>query len=131
MRGLSPNVQFFHCATLYDVGILNGGFRRLLGSTGKVGRVDYTDERIGSFLGNYGAHVFFRKRLQYKFESEWRVLRRLDSLEKKGETYLGSFGPSTLRSVIITRACTVEHSIRMILAHDSRYHHVTIKTLDI
>jgi hypothetical protein len=46
-----------------------------LRTPGRIGKVEYSDEPIASFLSAYGANTFFRKRTRYKFEAEWRSIR--------------------------------------------------------
>jgi len=54
-----------------------------LRNPGKLGKVTYSDDPLGTFLGSYGPEAFFRKREKYTFECEWRIIRALYHLEHK------------------------------------------------
>jgi hypothetical protein len=101
---------------------------------GRLGRVDYGDAPMGTFLGSYGAAAFFRKRLRYSFESEWRVIRlltrlRLNGSDSDGNTiYLGGFNPDCLRQILVRPECAVEMELRFLAATDGRYRHITVNT---
>jgi hypothetical protein len=103
----------------------------LLTSPGRLGKVDYSDKRFGAFLDTYfshGAGVFYRKRMRYAFEWEWRSIRALDRLEHcPGDIYLSRFDPNCVKEIIIRRGCSIELKLRHFLAVDSRYRHVKLQ----
>jgi hypothetical protein len=55
---------------------------------GRIGLVCYSDEPFGSFLGTFSdiAATFFRKRMKYEFEREWRSIRAIRHLEQRSGT---------------------------------------------
>src|SRR5260370_17622191 len=75
-----------------------------LRTPGKLGKVEYSDEPLGSFLGmmeNQAAGIFFRKRMKYAFEAEWRSIRALTKLKKhQGHVYRRPFSPPSLPVVL-------------------------------
>ena len=106
------------------------GFR-LLTAPGHLGKVDYSDKPFGTFLGTFfseGAGVFFRKRMKYSFESEWRSIRGLHRLEHcPSDVYLSQFDPQCVKKIIMRPACSTETKVRHFLAVDARYHHVKLE----
>lgn len=97
---------------------------------GKLGKVDYSDEPFGSYLGaafDHGAGTFYRKRMKYAFEQEWRSIRMLKRLERTaGEIYLGQFDPAAVSQIVITRDCSVQKELRDLVHTDGRYQHLGI-----
>lgn len=110
----------------------HAGFERLR-TPGRIGKVSYSDEPCGTFLGlidSEGAGIFFRKRLKYSFEREWRSVRALQRLERRaGNIFLSSFDPESVRQIIISPNCALETELRRVAAADARYQHVQIKGL--
>ncbi len=107
----------------------NPGFERLR-TPGKLGRVDYSDEPFGSYLGaafEHGARTFYRKRMKYAFEQEWRCIRMLKHLERNpGEIYVGRFDPAAISEIIITRDCSVQRELRELVDTDGPLSHIEI-----
>jgi hypothetical protein len=104
----------------------------LLTSPGHLGKVDYSDRPFGAFLDTYfshGAGVFYRKRMKYAFEKEWRSIRGLDRLERCPGTnvYLSRFDPQCVKKIIIRPGCSIEMKLRHFLAVDARYRHTQIE----
>jgi hypothetical protein len=103
----------------------------LLTSPGHLGKVDYSDKPFGTFLGTFfteGAGVFFRKRMKYAFEREWRSIRGLHRLERcPGDIYLSRFDPHCIKKIIIRPSCGIEMKLRHLLAVDARYCHVRLE----
>lgn len=105
-----------------------------LRSPGRLGKVEYTDRPIPSFLSAYGVNTFFQKRDQYEFEAEWRSIRRFTRFQPdnilKGDSgtpiYLASFDPACVREVLIQPACSVEWELRTLAAIDARYRHISV-----
>lgn len=103
---------------------------------GRVGKVEYTDEKVRSFLSAYGAAAFFRKRQRYAFEAEWRsirALKRFDHVVKNGSgepIYLSDFDPSCIAVILILETCTVEWELRTLAAVDCRYQHIKVEQLE-
>jgi len=66
----------------------HAGFQQLTGR-GRLGKVCYSDEPIGSALGSLwngeAIGAFFPKRMKYAFEQEWRIIRMLHRLERGAE----------------------------------------------
>lgn len=104
----------------------------LLTSPGLMGRVEYGDQPISSFLSTYGASAFFRKRLQYSFEAEWRSVRALKRFTDISNpatgpaVFLASFDPKSIGRIVVLPTCAVEWELRTLLALDVRYRHVPI-----
>lgn len=103
----------------------------LLKGRGKLGKVAYSDEPIGSALASFwngeGVEALFRKRNQYLFEQEWRIIRLLERLERTSdEVFLTSFDPAIVTEIIFRADCAVESRLRDIAAGDDRYKHVKI-----
>jgi len=70
----------------------------LLTSPGRLGKVDYSDKPFGTFLGTFfseGAGVFYRKRMKYAFENEWRQFAACTGLNAVAEI---SISPSSIHS---------------------------------
>jgi hypothetical protein len=84
----------------------HAGFGRL-SSPGKVGKVSYSDQPYGTYLGmleNERVSFFFRKRTQYAFE--WRSVRALRQLQAKpGDIFLSPFDHASV--------CRDHHSSRV------------------
>ena len=91
--------------------------RLLYPNDGVVGRVQYTDDSIESFLEGYGLNAFFRKRTQYAAEQEWRYVRALRDCESGGldasgrSLYLFEFPPDAVARILVTPACTIRAEI--------------------
>jgi hypothetical protein len=102
---------------------------------GRLGKVEYSDVPIGTFLGSYGADAFFRKMGSYRYEAEWRSVRALWRLERRGEDmegqpiYVAPFDPLCVREIVIRPECWVTQELRAIVERDARYRHVAIRTL--
>ena len=108
----------------------HAGFERLK-TPGRLGRVFYSDEPVGSalatILNNEAAGELFRKRMSYAFEREWRSVRMLHRLEScPGGVFLSPFDPASVREIIIRPDCTVEANLQQLVADDQRYKHVPI-----
>jgi hypothetical protein len=108
----------------------HAGFERLT-TPGRLGKVSYSDEPFGSAIGSLfnddAIESFFRKRMKYEFEREWRSIRFLHRLERcAGAVFLSDFDPASVREVIIPSACAVEADLRQLVASDERYRHVNI-----
>jgi hypothetical protein len=108
------------------------GFEQLKGR-GRLGRVYYSDEPIGSALGSLwnddGAGALFRKRIKYSFESEWRIIRMLKRLHRyPGDLYLSDFDPASVRELIIRPQCTIALELRQLVSTDTRYRHLQIRS---
>lgn len=84
-----------------------------------------------SFLGTLageGAGIFFRKRMKYAFEREWRSIRALNRLERHpGEIYLSPFDPASLCEIVIRPGCSVERELRKLVAADKDYQPVQLR----
>ena len=104
-----------------------------LSSPGKLGKVSYADEPYGTYLGmveNEGVSFFFRKRLKYAFEREWRSIRALRRLEARGgDIFLSPFDPASVCEVIIRPECPVEPQLNRFLSSHARYKHVKLSIL--
>jgi hypothetical protein len=105
-----------------------------LRNPGKLGKVTYSDEPIGTFLGSYGPEAFFRKRTKYAFECEWRSIRALHRLEHRGEhdghpVFVARFDPDCVSEVLVRPECSVEQELRELLAGDGRYRHVALRRI--
>lgn len=106
-----------------------------LRNPGKLGKITYSDEPLGTFVGSYGPEAFFRKRLKYSFESEWRVIRAIHRLEDKGEhdghrVFVSPFEPACVREVLLRPESTVEQELRGLFATDRRYAHVGFRRVE-
>ena len=84
----------------------SSGFR-FLQSPGRLGKVSYREEVLETYLGDYGAEVFFHKRKRYAFEKEWRSIRHIrhlklvDDDERQLPIYLSRFSPGSVAEIII------------------------------
>jgi hypothetical protein len=109
----------------------HAGFGQL-SSPGKLGKVSYSDEPFGTYLGileTEGVAPLFRKRMKYAFELEWRSIRTLQRLEARGgNIFLSPFDPASVSEVVIRPESTVETDLRRLVSTDARYHHVKINT---
>ncbi len=111
----------------------HAAFNRLR-SPGKLGKVEYSDQPITSFLAAYGANTFFRKRTQYAFESEWRSIRRFtrfpaeNVIQNPGglPIYLAPFDPACVCGIFIQPQCAIEWELRTLVSIDARYRHVPV-----
>ena len=84
----------------------------LLKLPGRLGKVSYSDEPVGSALGTIlgsedagvkGAGGLYRKRMKYAFEREWRVIRMLHRLERHSNgVFLSAFDPERMRDSLST-----------------------------
>ena len=107
----------------------------ILRSPGRLGKVEYSDEPISSFLSTYGVNTLFRKRTRYMFEQEWRSIRHLarfrpsDILhpESRLPVYRAPFDPASIVAILPGPDCAVEWEIRNLAAIDCRYRHVQVK----
>jgi Protein of unknown function (DUF2971) len=101
-----------------------------LKTPGRLGKVKYSDEPLGTFLGmmaQHGAGFFFRKRMRYALEAEWRSIRALHRLEgQPGEIFLAPFQPSCVRGIVIRSECSVKARLRQLIEGDARHRHATI-----
>lgn len=108
------------------------GFKQLT-SPGKVGKVSYTDEPFGTYLGmleNDGVSFFFRKRMKYEFEKEWRSVRALSRLESQpGNVFLSTLDPASVKEILIRVEAAIETDVKKLVENDSRYSHVVIRKL--
>jgi hypothetical protein len=108
------------------------GFGQLMGQ-GRLGKVSYSDEPIGSALAtileNDAAGTMFRKRMRYAFEKEWRIIRMLHRLERfAGDLFLSPFDSASVCELIIRPGCAVEIELRQLVATDTRYAHVPVNS---
>jgi len=107
-----------------------------LRSPGLIGGVEYSDQPISSFLGRYGASAFFRKRIRYGFEAEWRSVRALQRLSvvinsrSSPAIYLARFNSACIARILVLKQCSVEWELRTLAAVDARYRHTAIALLD-
>jgi hypothetical protein len=106
-----------------------------LTNPGKLGRITYSDEPLGTFLGSYGPEAFFRKRLKYAFEREWRILRAIYHLEDGGQhdghrVFVSQFAPACVREVLLRPESTVENALRALFAADGRYAHIALRRVE-
>jgi hypothetical protein len=102
---------------------------------GKLGKITYSDEPLGTFIGSYGPDAFFRKRLKYSFECEWRIIRAIHRLEDKGERdghriFVSQFDPACVREVLLWPESTVEQDLREVLATDRGYAHAALRRIE-
>jgi hypothetical protein len=102
----------------------------LLREPGRIGRVEYSDLAYESFLGLIETDVtqtFFRKRMPYAFEREWRSIRALRRLENNGaDMYFSRFDPATVSRLFTLPTCGVTAQLHQLVATDARYAHVDI-----
>jgi hypothetical protein len=106
-----------------------------LRNPGKLGKVTYSDEPVGTFLGSYGPEAFFRKRTKYAFECEWRIIRALHRLERKGEheghpVLVSPFDPACVSEILVRPERSVEGELRELLRTDGRYRHVAVRLVE-
>ncbi|GEM_PF-5690372 len=110
----------------------DAGFEQLK-TPGLIGKVSYSDERYGTFLGTMeaeGAAIFFRKQMKYAFEREWRSIRALQRLEPHPDgIFLSSFDPASVHEIIVRSDCAVGTKLRQLTDTDARYQHVQIRVL--
>jgi hypothetical protein len=105
---------------------------KLLPSDGILGKVDYSDEPIQTFLRHYGLQAFFRKTNRWLYETEWRYVRMLDRCLRDGidaaglPIYLLEFQPHALKGIFIRQHCAIEWQLRLLLATDCRFRHVKL-----
>ena len=101
----------FNCSTLLP----NDGANCVLG------RVEYTDSPLASFMTDYGLNVFFLKATKWQDEKEWRYLRPLSNCVEDGsdgngaKLYFLPFQPDAISRVLIKPTCTVRTEIESIL----------------
>ena len=108
---------------------------QLLCSPGRLGKVEYSDEPISSFLSAYGPNALFRKRTRYQFEAEWRSIRhvgrfRAAQVLKPEEgllIYRSFFDPACIAEILVRKTCTIEYELRSLRAIDGRYGHVAVR----
>lgn len=104
----------------------------LLAQPGRLGRVTYADEPLGTFLGEYDPGAFFRKRTKYAFESEWRSIRPISSFTNviagDGEepVYLSAFDPRSVAGILTRTGSAIETKLRVFISIDSRYRHSVV-----
>lgn len=106
-----------------------------LRNPGKLGKITYCDEPLGTFIGSYGPEAFFRKRLKYSFECEWRIIRAIHRLEDKGErnghhVFVSHFDPACVSEVLLRPESTVEQELREVFATDRRYAHIALRSVE-
>jgi hypothetical protein len=106
-----------------------------LRNPGKQGKVTYSDEPLGTFLGCYGPEAFFRKRNKYAFEREWRIIRAIHRLEDKGEhdghhVFVSQFDPACVCEVLLRPESTAEDKLRELFGTDARYGHITVRSVE-
>jgi len=105
----------------------------VLRTPGRLGKVEYSDEPVASFLSTYGVNTFFRKRTRYEYEAEWRSIRAIRRfshvLRPSGSlpVYLSPFDPAAIREIRIRPECSVEWELRILAAIDARYRHIPVK----
>jgi len=112
------------------------GFNKLR-SPGRLGKVEYADAPISSFLSTYGMNTFSRKRTRYEFEAEWRAIRlftrfRPENIRRHGTglpIYLAPFDPACITAIVMREECAVEWNLRTLAAVDARYRHVSVDLL--
>jgi hypothetical protein len=108
----------------------------LLKGPGLIGGVEYCDKPISSFPGKYGASAFFRKKMRYAFEAEWRSVRalaRFEDIINPGSgpaIYLGRFNPACIARILILNECSLEWELRTLAAVDARYRHTVVTLIN-
>lgn len=112
----------------------HAGFDRLK-TPGRLGKVSYSDERIGSALGSLfndeAIGALFRKRMKYAFEREWRTVRLLRRLDERSERAgFSFFDPASVREIVIRPSCVVESELRQLIASDELYRRVSLVVKD-
>jgi hypothetical protein len=103
-----------------------------LRSPGILGKVTYSDEPLGTFLGSHGPDAFFRKRAKYAFECEWRSIRALHRFHPNGEhdghpVFVSGFDPACISEILVRPECSVGQELNQLLTTDVRYGHVTLR----
>jgi len=103
-----------------------------LRSPGILGKVTYSDDPLGTFLGSHGPDAFFRKRAKYAFECEWRSIRALHRLHPNGEhdghpVFVSGFDPACISEILVRPECSVGQELNQLLTTDVRYGHVTLR----
>jgi hypothetical protein len=103
-----------------------------LRTPGTLGKVTYSDEPLGTFLGSHGPDAFFRKRAKYEFECEWRSIRALHRLDGNGEhdghpVFVSRFDPACITEILVRPDCSVRQQLDDLLTMDVRYRHVTLR----
>jgi hypothetical protein len=111
----------------FDTG--HEGLGQLTGR-GRLGKVTYSDEPIGSALGSLwnddAVGAMCRKGMKYAFEREWRIVRLLERLDRSaGDVFLSPFDPASVREIIIGPNCTVSAELSQLIAQDRRYRHLS------
>jgi hypothetical protein len=106
-----------------------------LRNPGKLGKVTYSDEPLGTFLGSYGPEAFFRKRAKYAFEFEWRIIRALHRLERAGDhdghpVFVARFDPACVSEFVMRPECCIERELRELVATDHRYRRVALRRVE-
>jgi hypothetical protein len=105
-----------------------------LRNPGKLGKVTYSDEPLGTFLGSYGPEAFFRKRAKYAFECEWRIIRALHRLERSGEhdghpVFVAPFDPACVSEILVRPECSVEPELRALIMSGRPYGNVRLRVV--
>jgi len=103
-----------------------------LRTPGLLGKVTYSDQPLGTFLGSHGPDAFFRKRAKYEFECEWRSIRALHRLDRNGEhdghpVFVSRFDPACITEIIVRPDCSVRQQLEDLLTMDVRYRHVILR----
>jgi hypothetical protein len=87
-----------------------------------MGKVRYTDEPLPFFLDDVNAASFYQKRMSFKYESEWRMLKRLDRLRKSAnDVFLQRFSPKIVTRIMYLPTCEVIDRLRHLKRKDYRY----------
>jgi hypothetical protein len=109
------------------------GFTQLT-TPGKLGKVYYSDEPVGTLLGTLeeeGAGYFCRKRMKYAFEKEWRSFRAFPHLKNAApRLFVSAFDPASVTSIIVGPNCPISGELSSLISSDPRYQHVEIEMLD-
>jgi len=104
-----------------------------LKAPGKLGKVRYSDGPMGTFLSlivdGTAPETFFRKRMQFAYEREWRSIRHLDRLKCHGDVFLSQFDPNCVSEIIVRARSPLENMFHHFLAIDCRYRRVRLKVL--
>ena len=79
--------------------------------------------------------AFFRKRLKYSFECEWRIIRAIHRLEDNGErdghhVFVSQFDSACVSEVLLRPESTVEQELRELFATDRRYAHIALRRVE-
>lgn len=87
-----------------------------------LGKVRYTDEPLPFFLDDVNASSFYQKRTRFEYESEWRLLRRLDLLTRGTDhVFLHVFDPSLIKQILYLPTCEVLGQLHALKGKDDRY----------